>query len=66
MWGCTQEAGRSLSGGTEGEQIDVSTRQLLNWTLKDRISINGEGGGITGEGPAHAEALGRERGLDWE
>lgn len=32
--------------GTGREQRDFSTGQHLNWTLKDRISINGEGGGI--------------------
>lgn len=35
--------------------------QRLNWTLKHKISVAGEGGGITGwrmEGVACAEALG--------
>ena len=43
-------SGNSLESeaGAGGEQIDVSTWQRLNWTLKDRISISGVGGGITG------------------
>lgn len=39
---------RLESEGAGGEQRDLNTWQCLNWTLKDRISINGERRGIAG------------------
>lgn len=45
---CGVHSGNKLESewGTGRAQRDFSTGQHLNRTLKDRISINGEGGGI--------------------
>ena len=48
VWGHTQEAGWSPRWETGGERRGLSRWQDLNCTLKDRSSINGEGGSAPG------------------